>query len=224
MGTDELISSGVAFFAPIDTKMPLLDPTTKSAPEGFKQLTITEMMRMDPRNRVQVRLEAADGTTVAEYDAAATRGQTESGRYEWRALIAGCLTYELSFDLGNNGPTSPRCEVVAAQLTTNRMALAKLRFEQEVMRSTAMLFIVAGKEFFSLAIPEATSADTSATQISIESLEDLLAIEAITGSELPLATGTATIRQRAVLRTTRLLWEGEYSKAWRPSDIAVRGQ
>lgn len=208
VGSDELVSTGIAYVAPMDTPMPALDVASRSIPEGFRQLTVTELLRLEARNRVQVRLEAADGSTAAEYEAAASRHQTEDGRHVWRALVAGCVTYELSFDLDEDGPTSVDYEVTVAKLTTNRMALDKARFDHELQHCPEMRFIVSGTEFFSLSLSNTADEDPRDIETAIDSLEDLVSIETITGRALPVATGTADYWERAELRRIRLLWEG----------------
>lgn len=209
VGVDELVSTGVAFFAPIDTEMPVLDVSSREIPEGFRQLTVTDLKRMEKENHVQVRLEAEDGTALDEYEAAVIWRHAEDGHHEWHTLVAGCVIYKLSFYLGEDGPVSSRCEVVVAKLTTNRMALNKSLFEGSLMRSAVMKFIVAGQEFFSLAHSNAADGGSKAIDISIDSLQDLVTIENVTGKELPLATNAAENWERAELRRIRLLWEGK---------------
>lgn len=72
-----------------------------------------------------------------------------------------------------------------------------------------MRFIVAGQMFFSLAVSNAADGEIESVDISIDSLHDLLTIGSITGQELPLAVNEITGPERAELRRTRWLWEGE---------------
>lgn len=89
VGTDELVSTVVAYLAPIGTEMPALDVSKRGIPEGFRQLTVTGLKRMEKGNQVQVRLEAEDGTVVEEYEAAVIWRQVEGGHHEWHTLVAG---------------------------------------------------------------------------------------------------------------------------------------
>lgn len=208
VGSDELVATGVAYFAPPGTPMPELGPGKMTAPEGFRQLTPTELLRMDPKNHVQVRLEAEDGSLIAEYDAAVNGRQNNDKRLTWRVLVAGCMNYEVNFDLDGDQIELSDSRVSVAELSTNRMALDKARFERDLFRSAAMKFIVLGRDFLRLDLSSPTDKDLRDVDISIDSLEDLVAIEDITGHQIPLASGSVDNRQRADLRRFRLLWEG----------------
>lgn len=208
VGSDELVDTGVAYLAPMGTPMPSLAVARKGIPEGFRQLTPTELLRLEPRNHVQVRLEADDGSLVAEYDAAVSGRKSEGERVVWRALVAGCVTYEVTFNFDGEQVSSFDRRVSVAEPTTNRMALDKARFERDLYRCATMRFIVLGRDFFSLTPSNPTDDELRAVDVSIDSLGDLVAIEDITGQEISFASGAADYRQRAELRCIRLLWEG----------------
>lgn len=208
VGSDELVDTGVAYLAPMGTPMPSLEVAMKGAPEGFSRLTPTELLRMEPRNHVLVRLEAEDGSLVAEYDAAVSGRRSEGDRLVWRALVAGCVTYEVTLDFNGEEVASFDCRVSVTEPTTNRMALDKVRFERGLYRCATMRFIVLGRDFFSLTPAKPTDDELRAIDISIDSLGDLVAIEEITGQRIVFASGSADYRQRAELRRIRLLWEG----------------
>ena len=208
VGSNELVETGVAYIAPVGTAMPNLANPMESAPEGFNQFTVTEWLRMDPNNRVQVRLEAEDGALVAEYDAAVRDRQTEGERLVWRALVAGCVICEVTFDVDGEQIKPSDFQVRFAKPTTNRMALDEARFVRDVYRSSSVRFIASGQDFFGVAPSNPSEEDLHANDISIDSLGDLVAIEDITGQEIPLASGTINDWQRVELRRTRLLWEG----------------
>ncbi len=208
VGSNELVETGVAYIAPVGTAMPNLANPMESAPEGFNQFTVTEWLRMDPNNRVQVRLEAEDGALVAEYDAAVRDRQTEGERLVWRALVAGCVICEVTFDVDGEQIKPSDFQVRFAKPTTNRMALDEARFVRDVYRSSSVRFIASGQDFFGVAPSNPSEEDLHANDISIDSLGDLVAIEDITGQEIPLASGTINDWQRVELRRARLLWEG----------------
>lgn len=208
VNSNELVQTGVAYIAPVGTAMPKLANPMESAPEGFNQFTVTEWLRMDPKNRVQVRLEAEDGALVAEYDAAVRDRQTEGERLVWRALVAGCVICEVTFDVDGEQIKPSDFQVRLAKPTTNRMALDEARFERNVYRSSLMRFIVSGQELISLAPSNPSEDDLHANDIRIDSLGDLVAIEDLTGQTIPLVNGTISNWERLELRKIRLLWEG----------------
>lgn len=208
VGLDELTSTGLAFIAPAHgEEIPAFDIASGAVPTGFKQLTVTEFLRLNGRNRVQVRLETVDGNLIAEHEGGVTR--TRNGTtHEWRALVAGAITYKLTFDVESDRPVSPRCDVKFETVSTNQMALEVARFERDASRSAIIRFIVANQELFSVPASATTEDQARTMDISIEVLSDLVAIEAAAGIQLPLVRASATSLERANLRRMRLLWEG----------------
>lgn len=208
VGSNELVKTRAMYIGPVGTVSPDLTNPMEGDPEGFKRLTVTEFLRMNPENHVQVRLETEDGDLVDEYDAAVINRQTEGERLVWRALVAGCVICEVTFDVDGEQIKPSDFQVRFAKPTTNRMALDEARFVRDVYRSSLMRFIVSGQELISLAPSNPSEDDLHANDVSIDSLGDLVAIEDITGQEIPLASGTINDWQRVELRRTRLLWEG----------------
>ena len=208
VGSNELVDTAVAYFAPIGTPVPDFGVGMKSVPEGFRHLTPTELLRMDPANHVQVRLEAEDGSLVAEYDSAVSDRRSIDNRLVWRALVAGCVTFEVTFNVDGEQLEPADCDVQFTKPATNRMALDKAFFERNLYRCATIRFIVQGRDFLSLTPSNPTDEDLRDVDFSIDSFGDLVAIEEATGRPIPLATGSADNRQRAELRRFRLLWEG----------------
>lgn len=208
VGLDELTSTGLAFIAPSHgEEMPAFDIASGALPAGFKQLTVTELLRLNQRNRVQVRLEAADGNLISEHEGGVTRNRNGT-THAWRALVAGAITYELTFDVEADRLLQPRCTMTFETVSTNEMALEVARFERDASRSAVIRFIVNDREFFTIPASAATQDEARTMDISVEVLSDLVAIEAAAGVQLPLVGASATYLERANLRRMRLLWEG----------------
>lgn len=225
VGSNELVDTGVAYFAPMGTPMPDFGVGLSAVPEGFRQLTPTELLRMDPRNHVQIRLEAGDGSLVAEYDAAVSDCRNNGNRLVWRALVVGCVTFEMTFNVDGEQSELSDCDVQFTKPATNRMALDKALFERELYRCATIRFIAQDRDLPRLAPSHPTDENLRDVDISIDLLEDLVAIEEITGQPIPLATGSTDDQQRAELRRFRLLWEGHvvaYARG-RLSTVAATG-
>lgn len=221
LDTPELVETGKAFFAPINAEMPTFDISTGKIPEGFQQLTVTEALRMDIKNQVQVRLENVHGDTVMEYDAAVIRRANDHQRYDWDVLVAGCIIFELSYNLRDDGPHATSFATRVAKLTTNRMALDKSNFDRHLWHSSVIRFIVHGKEFIRVSLTDHSDESLRGIEASIESLEDLVTIEEITAQELPVPHEAASPRERVELRQIRLLWEG-YITAFVRGPVTVK--
>ena len=208
VGVDELVDEGVAYVGPVGSPMPSLDIAFQELPKDFRPLTVTELLRQTPANQVQVVL-AAHGSTVGEYEAAVSRRAEKDGRLHWEALVAGTVTFEVSFGVKDDEVRDSRFEGLTSRATTNRMKLAEAMLAREMATSSEISFHVAGQKFFALDLPPHATEEVTYIDVSIDSLYDLVVIENITRQALRPMTGGYKSTDRALLRRTRLLWEGQ---------------
>ncbi|MGY1845883.1 hypothetical protein [Blastococcus sp. SYSU DS1021] len=209
VGVDELIERGAAYVGPVDSPMPDLDMAFAELPEEFQALTVTQLLRQSPENRVRVECRAADGASVCEYEAAVSQRGEEEGRLYWEALVAGSVTFKVSFGAVNDRVADARFEGVTWHGTTNRMKLAEAVFEQELTVSKEVAFLVGDQTFFTLNVSSFGAEDAASIDVAVDSLYDLVVIENITRQALKPLSGMYSGSDRALLRRTRLLWEGE---------------
>jgi hypothetical protein len=209
VGVDELVERGVAYVGPVGSPMPDLDMALAELPEGFQAFTVTQLLRQSPENRVRVECRAADGASVCEYEAAVSRRGEDEGRLHWEALVAGIVTFKVSFGVADDRVTDARFEGVTWHGTTNRMKLAEAVFEQELTVSEELAFFVGVEKFFALNVSVFGAEDAASIDVAVDSLYDLVVIENITRQALEPLSGTYSGSARALLRRTRLLWEGE---------------
>lgn len=209
VGVDELVDVGTAYVGPVGTPMPSLDIASHELPEGFRPFTVTDLLRQTPANQVQVLLTAEDGSVVVEYEAAASRRGEKDGRLHWEALVAGAVAFEVSIGLKDDEVPDWRFEGTTSRATTNRMNLAEAMMAREMARSSEISFHVAGQKFFALTVPPYAAEEVTHIGVSIDTLCDLIVIENITGQTLKPLSGTYRNAERAQLRRTRLLWEGQ---------------
>ena len=209
VGLEELVDESVAYVGPVGSSMPNLDIAIRELPEDFRPFTVTELLRQTVSNQVHVVLTADDGSTIAEYEAAVVARGERNGRLHWEALVAGAVTFGVSFVVKDDELTAGRFEGVTSHATTNRMKLAEAMLTSELSTSTEVSFFVAGERFFALGLPPLTTEELTYIDVSIDTLYDLVVIENITGSALRPLTGSYKSSDRALLRRTRLLWEGQ---------------
>lgn len=208
VGIDELTEKGVAYVGPVGSPMASHNLTVQELPRGFQPLTVTELLRQTPTNQVQVILSTNDGSTVCEYQAAVSRREEISGRLHWEALVADSVTFEVSLRVESGEITDSRFEGSVWHATTNRMKLAEAMLAREMSKSNVVSFHIAGQRFFSIGVPPKTSEELAFVDVSIDTLYDLVAVERITHKDLRPLTGNYKNTDRALLRRTRLLWEG----------------
>lgn len=209
VGVNELVDESVTYVGPVGSSMPSLDTVLQEVPEDFHQLTVTELLRQVSTNQVQVVLTAEDGSTVGEYEAAVSRRERKEGRLHWESLVAGAVVIEASFEVQDDDITDGRLEAISSHATTNRLMLAEAMLAREMASSSEISFYVAGQKFFALDPASHTAEESAYIDVSIDTLYDLVAIEKITHQVLSPLTGNYTSADRALLRRTRLLWEGE---------------
>lgn len=152
VGVDELVDEGVAYVGPVGSPMPSLDIAFQELPEDFRPFTVTELLRQTPANQVQVVL-TAHGSSVGEYEAAVSRRAEKDGRLHWEALVAGTVTFEVSFGVKDEVIRDSRFEGITSRATTNRMKLAEAMLAREMATSSEISFHVAGQKFFALDVP-----------------------------------------------------------------------
>jgi hypothetical protein len=209
VGVDELVERGAAYLGPVGSPMPDLDIALAELPEGFQAFTVTELLRQSPENRVRVECRAADGSSVCDYEAAVSRRGESEGRLHWAALVAGSVTFTVSFGLRDDRVADARFEGIEWHGTTNRMKLAEAVFEQELAMSEEVIFFVGGEKFFALRVSGLGAQQAASIDVAVDSLYDLVVIENITRQALQPLSGMYSGSDRALLRRTRLLWEGE---------------
>jgi len=208
VGVDELVDETVAYVGPAGSPMPSLD-FAQELPADFRPFTATELLRQTPANQIQVVLTSGDGSTVGEYEAAVSRREERDGRLHWEALVAGAVTFEVSFGVSNGDVTDSRFEGITSRAATNRMKLAEAMLAREMATSREVSFHVADQKFFALSLPPHVTEEVTYIDVSIDTLYDLVVIENITHQALKPLTGGYKSTDRALLRRTRLLWEGE---------------
>lgn len=207
VGLDELIEEGEAYVGPVDTPMPSMDAALKFPPEGWEKFTPTVLLRNDSRNQVDVVITALDGSVIATYHAAVSKRWTRDDIWHWAVLIAGVVTAEFSFIIGETVHEIQLVELVS-EATTNTMKLTEAKLQREMNQAEEVTFIVAGKPFFSFRVPPMDPKQAAQVDVTIDTLTDVTKIEALLEKALAPLRGNCSMRDRVRLRQARLLLEG----------------
>lgn len=208
VGTKEIVETGRVYFAPVGTEMPRIDVLDQQFPECIRQLTITEMLRMDDRNHVKLQIESSGGVLVTEYDAAVTHRGMHEDRMEWHVLVAGCIEYRFTFRIEGDVACDLQLETKVLTLATNKMVLDQYLFERSCRQGSLLRFRVLERDFIALKVENHSSDNIQDLDINIGFLQDLVTIEQITSEHLLIPNEPVTIREIVELRQMRLLWEG----------------
>lgn len=227
VGLNELIEEGVAYVSPMDVPMPDARAALADLPQGWERFTPTVLLRSDSRNQVQIVMTALDGAVVAAYDAAVSRRWQQGESWHWAVLIADAVTAEFAFTFDGDGSvTDIQFLGLSGVATTNRMRLAEVKLLREMGMAEEIRFHVADKPLASLRVPPMETQESERLDVSVDTLEDLVAMEQLTHQPLPLLKGPYTAHDRVRLRQARLLLEGHVVPfAVSPMKVtAARGQ
>lgn len=208
VGTDELVDEATAFIASVDTPMPDLDLASREAPEGFKQFTVVDLLRMDPTNQVELVFEDEEGQVVVTYEAAVNRRRKVDDRLFWCALIDNVMEIELSFADSGETLANVRLEDVRTHTPSNKTLLAEAVLQQHMVKATSATFVVAGTPFVNFSLPAALEDTPRSLEVKLDTLLDLVLIEQATRVALEPLKGMYGNAARIQLRRARLLWEG----------------
>lgn len=208
VGLRELVEEGVAYVGPAEAPMPSLDMAVASMPDGFRAMTVTELLRQRSENRVRVVCRRADGSSAADYEAAVIRRDEQDGHLIWEALVAGSVRFSVSATTAEDELVDLAFDGIKRLASTNQMKFAEAELDLALAESEGLEFWVGDINFFTLSISMSQD-DREAASVAADTYGDLAAIEAITRLKLPLLAGAYSNEHRALLRRTRLLWEGE---------------
>jgi hypothetical protein len=210
VGTEELITRGTAFIAPAGTELPDLQAAISgNIPDEFHQLTVSEMTRINKDQRTQIRLENADGDTLVTYDATVTHHRVDGERQEIHVSLAELFTWKITLLLGEEKASLHDFLVEVKEPSTNQRLLEKLQFEKNLAGSARQEFSLPEVGTFSVPLQTISEEHANNLDVYVETLQDIVKIEEITNQELGLPSGTLMPKDRAMLRVSRLLWEGE---------------
>nr|BFE50261.1 hypothetical protein GCM10017745_36880 [Saccharothrix mutabilis subsp. capreolus] len=203
----EIVEEGIIRVAPVGTEATAADFGEQTR-EVWRDLTTVEALRQDLVTRLRVVLGRADGTPATVYDAAVLpRPADAEDRQSADVLITGGVVCRLRFPVADGQPDPPSMELVSAT-ESNEAHLALCRFQLQAGEAHTLAFYGEHDDEPHLTFTtHLTAEDTEQLRVVIDTLEDVLAIEALTGRSLGRPT-TIGDQERILLRVTRRLHEG----------------
>uniref|UniRef100_UPI0031D1A955 hypothetical protein n=1 Tax=Saccharothrix mutabilis TaxID=33921 RepID=UPI0031D1A955 len=204
----EIVEEGIIRVAPAGTEATAAD-FGEQPREVWRDLTAVEALRQDPATRLRVILSRADGTPVAAYEAAVLpRPADAEDRQSADVLITGGVVCRLRFPVADGQPDPPSMELVNAT-ESNEAHLALCRFQLQAGEAHTLSFFGEHDDqpHLTFTTTDLTAEDTEQLRVVIDTLEDVLAIEALTGRSLGRPT-TIGDQERILLRVARRLHEG----------------
>ncbi|MGX9901326.1 hypothetical protein ACW0JT_18285 [Arthrobacter sp. SA17] len=208
VGVSELVEEGVAYVSPMDIPMPDGKAALGDLPRDWERFTPTVLLRRDSRNHVHIVMTTRDGAVVGTYDAAVSRRWQKGEAWHWAVLIADVVTAEFSFTFDDGAVTDIQFVGLTSAATTNRMQLAEVKLLRDMGMAEEIRFFVADRPLASLRTPFMEAEEAERLDVSVDTLEDLTAIEQLIDQPLALLHGLYTMHDRVRLRQARLLLEG----------------
>ncbi|MGM1062162.1 hypothetical protein [Saccharothrix sp. Mg75] len=208
----EIVEEGIIRVAPAGTGATTADFGEQPG-EAWRDLTAVEALRQGSATRLRVMLNRADGTLVAAYDTAIVpRPADAEDRQGADVLIAGGVVCRLRFPVADGQPGPPSMKLVSAT-DSNTAHLALCRFQLRTGEAHTLAFFGEHDEepHLTFTTTDLTAEDTEQLRVVIDTLEDVLAIGALTGRSLgrPTAVG---YQERVLLRVARRLHEGRVAE------------
>ncbi len=213
VGATELVREVRAFVAPLGTPMPDLRDAKTGLDDDWTQFTVTELLRQKPANHVRVILERSDGSAVAAYDAAVAHRQIDETVAGWHVLVAGSVMFQFEFIFEQGQLVNGLLESWQAFDSTNRLKLASTVLMRQMHDAATMKFEVRGHPLITLEAPTFETQAQCQFEVMSETLENIVAIESITGQAYAPCNGEFSDRDRVRLCRARLLWEGQVVRA-----------
>jgi hypothetical protein len=206
IGDEEAPLMSRVYRAPLGTVVPAITDSAVGQHGDWNELTLTELLREDPRNRASVTLRFGDEAQIVEA-AVLVRRKSES-RLDYDVFIDGCVIFTFTFTLDASKTVS--CELSEQRYLdlTNAIKLRSVRFllQAHAADSIVVDFVDGGPITLSLE-PLAEEARRE-YEVLEEAFDDVGAIESITGTPIPACNEPFDTIERVRLRQTRLLWEG----------------
>ncbi|UOX90429.1 hypothetical protein MUY14_07340 [Amycolatopsis sp. FBCC-B4732] len=205
--TELVLASATAYVGPVGTVPDWNQPLTELG-EQWQQVTLTSQLRRDRTSHVQVDLTDTAGGIVASYDAAVLDRHQEDDILHWRVLLADSVISHVQLRVEDEGarPIAIDHSIVG---DSNRVRLAAHRALQNMQRAHTMTYLVQGTTVVSCQTAPSRPEAVDQLQQLIETLEDVVAIEELSGRNIEPATEPITFFQRVRLRQMRLLWQGK---------------
>ncbi|MEV0271519.1 hypothetical protein AB0H43_22300 [Hamadaea sp. NPDC050747] len=214
VGMSELVHQGKVYVAPVGSETPDMRDGLAMG-QHWSAFTVTDLLRQNPANHVRVDCRDQAGMTIASHEAAVSRRATTETSIEWDVLVAGSFMFTFSFDRQDEQITGAQLLRSSALNSTNELLLASTSFQLQLHHAAVIAFEVGGEQLLTLepsTFPDDVRHDI---EVTVQTVEDVVAIEHLSGQSLGLCGGQIDDRLRVRLRRARLIWEGQIVHAMR---------
>lgn len=165
------------------------------------------MLEMDPSRRGKVLLET-EGGQVQEFEGVMLRGTQDGNHFRTDLLVAGGCIFHISLTSGEEGFIVDADITTTAQNLTNSIALQVEQFHANFAAAESATLELNGQALGRMGTQQIDGQTTQHRHLA-EVLSDIVAIEGLLRTELPVLDGEVTAYQRVELRRQRLILEGK---------------
>lgn len=206
IGDEEAPLMSRVYRAPLGTAVPSITDSAVGQHGDWNELTLTELLREDPRNRASVTLRFGDEAQIVE---AAVLGRRKSeSRLDYDVFIDGCVIFTFTFTLEASKTVS--CQLSGQRYLdlANVIKLRSVRFLLQAHDADSIAIDLTDGEPITLSLEPVAEEARREYEALEEAFDDVVAIESITGIPIPACNEPFDTIGRVRLRQTRLLWEG----------------
>lgn len=207
VGVSSLTEEGQVYFAPLGGGVPDLRESLEMG-DPWKRLTHMEVLRMNPANRVQVLLRDSDSEVVSQHEAAIYQRPLVSESPTWEILIADSVILRFALDVHGDAVAGIGFSGWTMLDATNQLLLASARFVLEMHHASTMVLEIAGQALPPMETPTLDPEEYMEMVVLAETVDNIVAIEALSGNTFAPCNGGFDDRHRLRLRQARLMLEG----------------
>lgn len=220
----EIVEEAQVFSAPLDAERPGLQDGGL-LPEEWTPMSVTEAIRAQPRNQLELRLDREAGTIVT-YDAAIVRRAWQGPEPSITVMIEDSVILHFKFSPSEVDDTFHLGVDVDFKSESNRQLLAQMKFRLSCLEAEQIVLArtqLGEGELPPLPTPQF---DDSADQLRVmeETYEDLVDLEQLQRDALTPCLGKFGNAARHWLRIALLARAGYVVRTWwRETEVLVQG-
>lgn len=208
VGAAELVDEATALIADSGMAMPDLQDLQSGLASDWRPFTVTDLLRQDPSNHVQVVVTGPDASVLANYEAAVAHRRIEDDVMHWHVLVAGSVMIHFTFEIRDNMATRPSVKQWTPSQQTNALILASQKFMLQLHAADTVEFRVGNETIFMLNPSRMDNQALLNAQILCETVSDIIAIETLSDVKCSPCIQPFNDLDRIRLRQARLTWEG----------------
>ncbi len=206
LGASEIVYEATIYIAAPETECPPLS-TPLDQPDGpWAKLTHPQQISHAPATKCQLDVKDADGSSLGTYVATVLSEAAEENILSWSMLVVDGVVLDIEVRTGPDGTAQSSMNATTTS-TDLRVLHAANIFVRQLCEAETLVFGAPHVGSFEVPLSTPTPNELLRQQQRTELLEDLVALEDLTGQAIGPTTQVSAL-ERVRIRQARLLWSG----------------